>query len=276
MELDHLSYSSISTWQMCGASWKFRYIEKPPQVLTSTNLVFGSAFHGAIETFLVDRVTEEKPRSLLMCWNQSWEKESTTLDPETEERKLRQDVDWGLDTPETLCNEGVRILSHPDVQQGILSIAPLAIWKAEKQIEVFIEQKVELKVPGVPIPIVGYIDIITADGVPGDFKTSSKSWSADKAEDEIQTLFYLAALNQAGFEVKDWRFRHYVFVKTKTPQFQMLEHTHNPAQLMWLFKMIQNVWKGIDAGVFPESPGSWKCNPKYCEYWALCRGKFGG
>lgn len=272
LNIDHLSYSSISTWQMCGASWKFRYIEKPPQVLTSTNLVFGSAFHGAIETFLVDREIEEKPRSLLECWNQSWQKESTTLDPETDERKPRQDVEWGLDTPETLCNEGMRILSHPDIQQGILNIKPLI---GEDKYPT-IEKKIELRVPGVPVPIVGYIDVIAEDCVPGDFKTSSKSWSADKAEDEIQTLFYLAALNQAGFEVRDWRFRHYVFVKTKTPQFQMLEHTHNPAQLMWLFKMVQNVWKGIEAGVYPENPGSWKCSPKWCEYWALCRGKYGG
>ena len=270
IELDHLSYSSISTWQMCGASWKFRYIDKPAG-LTSTALVFGSAFHNAVENFLARQVEGSEKVSLLDCWHEAWKNESTRMDPETDERKPREDVNWDLETPESLCNEGVRILGHPDIQQGILSIKPLI----RADFSPAIETKIELKVPGVPIPIIGYIDIIAADCVPGDFKTSSRSWSADKAEDEIQTLFYLAALNQAGFEVKDWRFRHYIFVKTKTPQFQVFEHRHNPTQLMWLFKMIGEVWRAIEAGVYPPNPGSWKCSPKYCEYWALCRGKYG-
>ena len=38
-------------------------------------------------------------------------------------------------------------------------------------------------------------------------------------------------------------------------------------------RQIQKVWKGIEAGVFPENPSTWKCNPRYCEYWPICRGK---
>lgn len=182
-----------------------------------------------------------------------------------------KDVDWELETPEAFFNTGVRLLSTPEISNGILSISP----KIRPDDSAAIETKVELMVPGVPIPIVGYIDIITADGVPGDFKTSARAWSADKAAGEMQPLFYLAALNQAGIPTPDWRFRHYVFTKTKTPTFTVHEHTHNPAQLMWLFKMIKSVWDGIEAGVFPLNPGGWKCQPAYCEFWALCRGKYG-
>ena len=74
--------------------------------------------------------------------------------------------------------------------------------------------------------MVGYIDVITADGIPGDFKTSARTWTVDKALNETQPLFYLAALNQIGVREVNLRFRHYVFVKTKTPQFQVIEHSH--------------------------------------------------
>ncbi|MCE5209004.1 MAG: PD-(D/E)XK nuclease family protein [Anaerohalosphaeraceae bacterium] len=262
--LDHLSYSSISSYLMCAANWKMHYIDKISGP-TSTALIFGSAFHGAIEGYLIGQVKSEQPKSLIEHWQESWKRETTL------EGQPRTDIDWMMDTPESMCNEGVRLLSNLDIQRGILSIKPLIGENGKPAIEA----KIELHVPGVPIPIIGYIDVITADGVPGDFKTSSKSWSDDKAGDEIQTLFYLAALNQAGIKVPDWAFTHYVFVKTKTPQFQKFTHKHNPAQLMWLFKMIQNVWKGIEAGIFPENPGTWKCNPRYCEYWNLCRGKNG-
>jgi hypothetical protein len=42
-ELDHLSYSSISSYLGCGQNWKFHYKDeiKTP---TSPELVFGSAF----------------------------------------------------------------------------------------------------------------------------------------------------------------------------------------------------------------------------------------
>lgn len=266
-ELDHLSYSSINSWLMCGANWKFHYLDKI-KTPTSIPLVFGSSFHNTIESFVTQAITKpKKQQSIEEIWLEKWNKEITSTD-ENGEIIPRVDIDWADDSPEYHCNEGLRLLTNPDIYNGILSIKA-----GQDEAGAKVERKVELNVPGVPIPIVGYIDIITADGVAGDFKTSSKSWTEDKAEGEIQTLFYLAAMNQMGIATPDWKFRHYIFVKTKTPKFQLLEHSHNPGQLMWLFKMIANVWKGIEAGVFPENANSWKCSPNWCEYYGICRGK---
>ena len=52
---EHLSYSSISTYLMCPKSWEYRYLIKP-DAPTSANLIFGSAFHNAIEHALVKGV----------------------------------------------------------------------------------------------------------------------------------------------------------------------------------------------------------------------------
>lgn len=246
--IEHLSYSSITTYLTCAASWRFKYIDEIPTVATPA-LVFGSAMHTAIEQY----VTRDRAKKLtpVDCWQPAW---NAAIE--------KQEVAWGLDTPEQHYNEGVRILSNEQIVYNLNTINPFRV-----------EELVKLRVPGVPLPVIGYIDIQTVDGVPGDFKTSARSWNEEKAQAETQSLFYLAALNQAGRTVEDWKFRHYIIVKTKTPQWQVFDHTHKPAEIFWLFGMIKKVWQGISVDVFPENPTGWKCNPNYCDFWQLCRGK---
>lgn len=249
--LDHLSYSSITTFLSCPAYWERKYILKE-KTYSSPELVFGSALHGTLEEYLTTK------GNLLETWDKNWK--DTLADTE------RGEVVWGADTPEEHYNEGVRMLNHPAIQAGIEAIH--AQYEGGE-----IEQKVELRVPGVPVPIVGYIDVILRDGIPADFKTSSRSWNQERAQSELQSLFYLAALNQAGEIIPGWKFKHFIFVKTKTPQFQMLEHSHNPKEIFWMFHMIQQVWNAIQAGVFFTNPGGWRCGPAYCDFWTRCRGK---
>jgi putative RecB family exonuclease len=246
--LDHLSYSSIKAYLDCARNWKFKYIENQPTV-SSPALVIGSAIHKAVEGYLV---REDKGQLPIDFWASAWQGATEGVA-----------VNWNGDTPEQHYNEGVRLLSNDQV------IYNLSCIHAAK-----IEERVDLHVPGVPVPVIGYIDIQTDDGVPGDFKTSARSWSQEQAEKESQSLFYLAALNQAGRSVPGWRFRHYVMVKTKTPQWQTFEHTHQAGELFLLFSMIQSVWRGIEVGVFPENFGTWKCSSQYCDFFKLCRGKY--
>lgn len=254
MTLDHLSYSSITSYLDCAESWRRKYIAKEP-TKSNAALVFGSAFHGAIETFLRDGDRLGEPASYFPA---AWE---AALAKDT--------VDWGLDTPESHCNEGIRLLNDPGIANAVKAIE---VGRDEEGWK--IERKVILFVPGVPIPIIGYIDLIAANGVPVDLKTAKARWPDGKAQDSLQSLFYLAALNQAGVTTHDWRFRHMIFVKTKTPQIQVLEHLHKPAELFFLFKLVRSVWEGIRADIFPLNPTGWKCGPLYCDFWENCRGKY--
>lgn len=244
--IDHLSYSSITSYLSCARSWAYKYIEKLPTT-SSPELAFGSAVHETIEQHLLGK------GELLDLWPTSWKKASEP-----------NNIFWGIDTPEQHYNEGIRILSHKSVSDGI------ALLKMNQ--EPRIETKVELKAPGVPVPIIGYIDLIDDYGIPGDFKTSKASWNMDKARGATQSLFYLAALNQLGDNRHHWTFRHYVIVKTKTPQFQTLEHRHSIGEIFWLFGMLKNVWRAIMAEAYPENPTTWLCNPEYCDFWKSCRG----
>lgn len=248
--IEHLSYSSISMYLDCPEAWRRKYIAKEPTKKTSA-LAFGSAFHGTVERMI------QNPSDWRAVWKEEFDKAFT------EDTLLEED-----ETPEQRYNEGVRMFSNQDVQTVIAAIQP-----RRDGAGAMIERKVELRVPGVPVPVIGYIDVILEDGVPADFKTSARSWSQDQANNSLQTLFYLAALNQAGFEV-NWRFKHFVFVKTKTPQAQILEHSHTPGELFFLFEMIKRVWDGISREIYPLNPTTWRCNAKYCDFYAQCRGRY--
>ena len=252
MELTHLSYSSISSYLTCGRSWKYKYIDKVPTP-KSGELFFGSVFHSAIEKYVV-----KSTLPLLDLWQLAW----------NNELEKNEQIAWGDNSPETLFNEGIRILSNKEVLNTLNTIKPLI----EPDGPV-IEKKIELHIPGVPLPIVGYIDLIQSDGIPVDFKTSSRSWTADRADSELQPTFYLAGLNQMGFKIPSNRFRYFVFVKNKTPKVDIFETKRTIQDMFWLFEMIREVYEGIKKEVYVANPSTYLCDPKYCAYWQDCRGK---
>lgn len=256
MMVDHLSYSSITLFLDCPEAWRRKYIAQEP-VKTSPPLVFGSAFHNCVETKVAN-----PEKDILSIWGECW---PAALKGD--------DVYWGADTPEQHYNEGVRILSNKAILAEIGKIKPLKLDVGSENERPAIEQLVELRVPGVSVPIIGYIDIVLADGTPADFKTSKASWSDTKASEQMQSLFYIAALNQAGVKV-NWKFVHLIFVKTKEPKFQRLEHSHKPAELFFLFRVIQQVWEAIEKESFPLNPGSWRCNATFCDFYQACKGKY--
>lgn len=249
--IEHLSYSSISTYLLCPRSWRYRYIDKV-ETPVSPALVFGSAFHDALEAYVKDK---ESP--LAHHWNTAWK-------AQTESR----DVSWDKE-PAAYDVLGIAMFSKEETVQVVDAIKPLMINDYP-----MIEERVELRVPGVPVPVIGFIDVIEKDGIPADFKTSARSWTQKRADDELQPTFYLAALNQLGFEMNpDLMFRYYVFVKNaKKPALQIWETQRTAADLFWLFGLVRDVWGGIAREVFPPNPTTWKCSPKWCEYWDSCRG----
>lgn len=255
--IEHLSYSSINLFLTCSEAWKRKNILKEPQSSTPA-LVFGSAIHNTIEGFIEAKANGVANMPLHDLWQWKW---AAAVEREP-------NCEWGADTPEEHYNEGIRLLSNPDLQQMVNRLTPLRDDQG-----LFMERKVELRVPGVPVPIIGYIDLVTNDGVPGDFKTSAQQWSQDKAKDELQPLFYLAALNQLGRSVPGLRFRHYVITKAKVSKVQVIETQHTWDSIFWLYGLIQQVWRAIEAESFVVNPHAWLCGPKFCPAWSRCRGK---
>lgn len=257
-ELSYLSYSSINLYLTCSEAWRRRYVlgEKEPP---TGALLLGSTVHDTLEGWIAARAQgESQAGTLADAFSRNW-----ALRVERE-----PNCEWGADTPEQICEEGLRLVSDSSVQALVNRLTPLRDDSGP-----WIEREVFLSVPGVPVPVKGYIDLVTSDGVPGDFKTSRMAWSADKAQEQLQPLFYLAALNQLGRTVPGLRFRHWVIVKGKTVRVQELEHQHTWDEILWLFGLIQGVWRAISAEAFVPNPNAWFCAPGRCRAWSTCRGR---
>jgi len=254
-ELEHLSYSSVSAYLTCPRSWRFKYVDKV-KTPTAPALAFGSAFHGAVEDLIMARHRGDmmKPAEV---WAARWA------------LATEQDIAWNGDLPEEHSNVGMKMLSHPATATVLDQFRPLV-----EDGEPVVERRVELHIPDVPVPVLGFIDLICADGVPADMKTAARAWTQEQAEKEMQPTYYLAALNQVGYTLNPERkFRHFVWTKTKVPQVQIIESKRTTEDLLWLMALVRDVWHGIEREVYPANPGSWKCSERWCDYWGLCRGK---
>lgn len=248
-EIQHLSYSSLSLYMACPEAWRRKYVATEPTTTTPA-LVFGTAFHACMELAVTERANP------VGFWDEAWAGATAG-----------RDVIWGADSPAHHYNEGVRVLGSPAVQDFAQALQPHVDEHGP-----WTERKVTLRVPGVDLPIIGYIDFLGADGVPGDFKTAAKAWPYGKAQAEIQPLFYLAALHQAGHDVP-LRFRHYVVTKTKQVRVDVHEHERTWGEIHWLLEMIQRAWEGIRQEIFFYNPTSSRCSAGWCEFWHDCRGK---
>ena len=255
LPIEHLSYSSISSYMTCGKAWKYRYIDKV-QAPTSPTLIIGSTVHDTVEEII-------RSRTLGTYGVDSAEFATKRLS----ERLLTADLPVDGPEAENAKNDVLRFFTNPYILSELYNITAKV-----DDAGPMIERKVTLEVPEVEIPIIGYIDIILSNGIPADFKTSAKSWTQEKAEAELQPVFYLGAMQQMGIPM-NWEFWHIVLVKTKQPKFQILKHHHWKAEVDRLMEQVQTVWKSINAGIFmPAAPGSWKCSSKWCEYYDLCHG----
>jgi len=285
INLEHLSYSSVDLFIMCARAWRFRYVDKVV-TLKSPNLIFGSAVHEAVEVYIRLLATDPSmpPLPIHELWPDVWahqlelKGDKTAWDKPPEEYEklglamLSKEVTVTGGGPERKMDNASAFLNgvKPMMDTGVF-LVPF-----EPMGEPVLEQYVEFTVPGVPIPIVGYIDIITDDGIPADFKSAGRAWKTDKAHDSLQPAFYLAALNQTGYQGSpDFKFRYYIFTKSmRAPKIQIIETKRTVGQLFWLADTIREVWEAIQTGKFPPTgPGHWLCSERYCDYWSLCRGK---
>jgi len=232
--IKHLSYSSISRYLKCGKQWKFRYIDELEEE-SSEALQFGSAWHDMIRMYHADT-----QYSVGHCWDMAYEK---------------------MQLPDELIHLGQKMLTSEKITQTIQGLNP--------NLET-LEMKTELHIPGVSVPVVGFIDMIDG-GVPTDIKTASRKWTQEQADTDLQATFYLAALEQAGMIKLPAKFRFVVFTKTKNPDVQILETTRTHKDIFTLYGLVNEVWGAIQREVFmPSDPSNWWCSQKYCGFWDKC------
>ena len=241
--IDHLSYSSISSYLQCARHWRYRYIDRQPSP-SSDALLFGSAWHKMIS--LVAGGNEIK---------KSW-LEATSKTFEGTEKSISDD------NFNNAVDLGIRMLAVPEIHAAIQGLNPTHL-----------DYEIELHVPGLPVPVTGFVDMIAADGLTYDFKTAGKKWTQGQADSSLQPTVYLAALQQSGLVSLPASFRYMIFTKTKSPEVQIIDTVRTAADVLAFYELAREVWRAIESGIYvPNGIGSWKCSQNYCEFWQLCEG----
>jgi hypothetical protein len=253
-----LSYSAIAAYLACPASFKFGRIDRLERPGAPPDAAFGTALHRMVQACLVAKASGD-PYDPVQAWAGAW------AAVQEHER-----IAWGAELPEQYETEGLVIANSAPVRSFLASVDLLVDEQGAA-----VEREIEFTVPGVPVPIIGYVDLIDAAHVPYDLKTSRRAWTSDRALNELQPLFYLTALNQrGGGRNPDHVFRHVNIVRAgRAATVQVFETRRTLAEMLWAANLIREVWRGISSGVFPTNPTTWKCSPRWCEFWPVCRGK---
>jgi len=258
LSLHHLSASSANTYGECARRWKELYRDGLPRVV-SPPLVFGSAWD-----LTVGRALRSPERgdvtvgSLLEDWRAVW--------PEcVGEAEATGRMDWGGDLPADLENEGRLLCALPKTAEVLRAMRV----RTERG-DPALQRRISLSVPGVPVPVIGFVDLWLEDGTVVDVKTARRPWAASKPRTDLQPRVYLAALQQEGFPLSGLRFRHLVWVRGSRPQLQVLDTEFSQGELFVALDALRETWRGIAAGVFPPNFGCWRCGPA-CEVYRAGR-----
>lgn len=136
-----------------------------------------------------------------------------------------------------------------------------------------VELELRAELPGVDVPLLGFIDCYTVDGLVVDLKTASKPWCNGRAAQELQPSLYVFLARANGLHVRGFEF-HVLVNEAGTHK---VSGWRIPVELdedfigEHLGRVVQ-AWQAIMAGEFPRRKSS-LCD--YCDFKLPCDSNFG-
>jgi putative RecB family exonuclease len=256
----HISHSQIFTYLNCSLKYYFSYVEGRTPEHRPAAMLFGSAIHAAIARYYkgVQKKGKPEPLSLLQdlfhdYWN--WQVEDTGIPIAYKEGQNK----------DNMLNEGQLL-----VKTFCESAQPMEVIGVEEPYSSVLYDE-----EGNPtdFKLVGIVDCIQRDKdgkmIIIDNKTANRAYSKDKIEQDLQmTVYsYLAASSGLVPAKSETLHRFDVLLKLKKPRLDIYYTTRSAADRRRLAKIINQVLRGIEAGVFFPNP-SWMCSD--CQYAQAC------
>ena len=170
--LRRLSPSSIRTYERCPYMYHLRYTERVRVPSTAAQLL-GRAVHTVIEMFY-----KQKRDGRILDTEAAFDVLDDALDA-----TLHELDDEGRAEVEELRELGYDLVEYY-VEEVALHIRPHLI-----------EERFDFSVPGVDVPIVGYVDLVDQEGTVIDHKTAASPFPADYLAHDIQLLTYSLGYN---------------------------------------------------------------------------------
>lgn len=246
--------SAIKTFLMCGQRYMFRYVENirmPIGAMATT----GSSVDAAVSHNMAHKVRTGECVSL----EEALDVCSTDFEKRVSETAFKED-----ETPGE-CKDAALSIVKTHTQGLATALQPVAV-----QQEFIVETDAGFDVGGT-------IDIVEKDGTIRDTKTSSRQRAASyEVNRSFQPALYDYAFTaMTGTQSPGWAFDIFTRpTKTLAPEYKPKFGKVTAADHEWLFNGINQVHRAITAGIaLPAPEGSWYCSEKWCEYWAICKGK---
>jgi len=248
------SFSQVDAYLNCPRKYEFRYIIKPPAIVVgSPELIIGDNVHKAIADILTHKMngstSEKNTRESINKYNSIMR---------TQLKELSKMVEVRIDTNE-MSRQYVALIEH---------------WKTEvlpEFVPTAVESQVVTNIAG--HLFIMYIDAIHNDSVVYDWKVTTRKKSQRDADMSLQLSIYAmgTGIRNVAFcslirpkEGHEARWKPVVDVE-KSPR--------NDNDLGWAERTIKDVITGITKKYFPVcGPDNFLCNPKYCDFWPLCKG----
>ena len=260
----HVSWSQLSSVRGCPRKWWFSHVEGAQPAFQPAALLFGSAFHEAVQAHYRGRL-EDSPPSL--------DELHGVFDAAWDEQMLEAGVPvrcGARDTEGSLKDRG-----HSMLEAFLNSeLASLGSGGEEGQL-LAIEESVTGKLhPAMPT-FVARIDVIwrDSDGLHlMDLKTARSPWSEAQAKASSQQLRLYARLATAITGDDPVHLHFGVVTKAKTPAVQRVdvgtverdsEEDHHAVTRVML-----PVWQAMAAGVDFANPNAMNCST--CPYSHIC------
>ncbi len=248
----YLSWSAISTFLKCPLRYKFHYLDQLPEEFVSSNLIFGSAIHSALDAYFQEHLAARRSLdldALLAVYRESWSEidllnvrfsktETMTGMSELAERMLQAFLDSELSKP-----EGSIIGIEEEFQAPVIAECPDLF----ARLDLMVEDSTTMTIT--------------------DFKTARSRWSpAETNASEGQLLIYHELVRQ--ITDRPIRLQFAVITKTKTPDIELRTVDPDPQRIARIRRLIQNVWAGIQSGNYYPVPSAMNCPT--CGYRERC------
>lgn len=265
----HVSWSQLSSFRGCPRKWWFSHVEGAEPAFLPAALLFGSAFHDAVQAHYRGRLEDDPPPldELHGVFDAAW-------DDQVEEAGVP--VKCGArDTEGSLKDRG-RAMLDAFMNSELAALAPGDEQGDDSggRLLAIEESVIGTLHPDMPT-FVARIDVMWRDGEGlhlMDLKTARSPWSGAQAKASSQQLRLYARLATAITGDEPVHLHFGVVTKAKTPAVQRVDvgtvEPDSPEDRDAVTGVMLPVWHAMAAGVDFANPNPMNCST--CPYSHLC------
>lgn len=253
-EIKHVSISQVDMFRRCPKQWMFKYVRGYP-TNKSAGLTLGTSIHEALAEANLYR-------------QGGIQLNETVLPRLIDVAKVQAIQDIGdADTTSTefVWDECTDMMT---LEQRIESILNTTLPQIEGStaMPLYVEYEFPtIELPSTGIPLMGYIDLVDANGVVWDYKVSGKKKSQLELDQSTQLSVYLYAIHEDGGDAG------ILHIDKKKGGISVLPTRHSRDKVLSTIEGIDGTVAMMQTGVYAPNPEGWHCTPGFCSFYNICR-----